>query len=122
MVTYRRATASDRAKILDFINMVFSMTVRPHDFSTLIPKVYGPGRGLAEIHCIALDDNDAVRGVVAALPQEIHILDQTLRTAFVGSVSVHPYARGEGHMKALREKRNRNQEKQAGYRYGLEAP
>ena len=101
MVTYRRATASDRAKILDFINMVFSMTVRPHDFSTLIPKVYGPGRGLAEIHCIALDDNDAVRGVVAALPQEIHILDQTLRTAFVGSVSVHPYARGEGHMKAL---------------------
>lgn len=101
MTTYRPAGPDDRAKVIDFINMVFSMTARPHNFKTLIPKVYADGRGRDDIHNIAVDEKGDVRGVVAILPQEMRVLDETLRTGFVGSVSVHPFSRGEGHMKAL---------------------
>lgn len=99
--TYRNATEADRASYLDFANMVFSCAHVPHDFQALIPKVYGPDRMTAYMQHLALDEKGGVRGLVAAMPGEWRVMGKTLKTAYVGTVSVHPYARGEGHMKKL---------------------
>ena len=99
--TYRNATEADRAAYLDFANMVFSCAHEPHDFQALIPKVYGPDRKTAYMQHLALDQKGGVRGLIAAMPGEWRVMGRTLKTAYVGTVSVHPYARGEGHMKKL---------------------
>ena len=39
--------------------------------------------------------------MVAMLPLRMHVLSDVLQLGFVGTVCVHPYARGEGHMKHL---------------------
>ena len=98
---YRNATEEERSAYLDFANMVFSCAHVPHDFQALIPKVYGPDRRTAFMQHLALDEKGGIRGLVAAMPGEWSILGKRLRTAYVGTVSVHPYARGEGHMKKL---------------------
>ena len=98
---YRKATEADRDKYIDFANLVFSMAHRPHDFKAMLPKVYGDGKQTASMQNLALDDQGNVRGLVAAMPGEMIVLGETLKTGYVGTVSVHPYARGEGHMKKL---------------------
>lgn len=99
--TYRIATPDDRNDYIDFINYVFSHDHQPHDFKALLPKEYGDGRESRATHFMALNDAGRIRGVVAALPFDVRVLDRSLRFAYIGSVSVHPYARGEGHMKKL---------------------
>lgn len=99
---YARGTLEQRWDILDFINYVFSQAARPHDFRTLLPKAYGdhaPGEA-SSWHYLALQ-NGKIRGVIAQMPIELSVLDETLKCGMIGSVSVHPYARGEGHMKRL---------------------
>ena len=110
MIEYRFADASYRADIIDFINMVFSQSAIPHDFKTLIPKVYADGRGFDEIHAIALD-NQRVRGVVAQLPISAKYAGQDLKIGYIGSVSSHKYARGSGYMKVLMAMQLENAEK-----------
>lgn len=98
---YRPGTPSDRNDIVDFINYVFSQAHQPHDFKKLLPKAYGDGvQGIEGWHYLALQEN-RIRGNIALRPMEMKVLDTTLSVGFVGSVSVHPYARGEGHMKKL---------------------
>ena len=101
MTIYRKGTPADREQYLDFANMVFSMGHVPHDFKALLPKVYGDGKPTDEMHNLAVDDQGRVRGVVAVLPGELTVLGETLKTGYLGTVSVHPYSRSEGHMKAL---------------------
>ncbi len=100
MTEYRFASDEHRAEIIDFINYVFSQSARPHDFKTLIPKVYADGRGKAPIHAIALEEG-RVRGVVAQLEFDIWYAGEKLRIGYIGSVSTYPYTRGSGHMKTL---------------------
>lgn len=97
MVEYRFAEDAHRAEIIDFINYVFSQAHRPHDFKTLIPKVYGDERGYADIHAIALESGK-IRGVVGQLPFTVLYGGSPLNVGYIGSVSTHPYSRGEGHM------------------------
>ena len=99
--TYRVAGPSDRENYIDFINYVFSHAYAPSDFKCMLPKEYGDGRESQAIHFLALDAQEHIRAVVALLPFSLHIAGHTLNCGFIGSVSVHPYARGEGHMKKL---------------------
>lgn len=99
--TYRVATEEDRDQYIDFANLVFSMAHEPHDFKALLPKVYGDGKKTAHMQNLALDDGGKIRGLIAVMPGEMTVMGETLRTGYVGTVSVHPYARGEGHMKKL---------------------
>lgn len=99
--TYRVATEADRDSYIDFANLVFSMAHRPHDFKALLPKVYGDGKETAHMQYLALDDAGGVRGLVAVMPGEMCVMGEPIKTGYVGTVSVHPYARGEGHMKKL---------------------
>lgn len=98
---YRKATENDREKYVDFANMVFSSAHVPHDFQKLIPKVYDPAQQTAYMHNIAVRDDGSIRGLVAVMPGVLNVLGDELKYGYVGTVSVHPYSRGEGHMKKL---------------------
>lgn len=100
MVTYRKARPEEFLDCIDLMNYVFSSSSRPHDFSRMIPRVYGPGKENAAIHRVA-EENGRLRALIGCLPQTVFVGSRTLRAGFIGSVSVHPRARGEGHMKAL---------------------
>lgn len=99
---YTLARPEDQAAVIDFANYVFSHKNRPHDFKRLLPKVYGDHVSAMEtaVHYIARDGG-GIRALVAMLPLEMRVLESTLSLGFVGTVSVHPYARGQGHMKRL---------------------
>lgn len=101
MLRYRTALPSEREQYLSFANMVFSLSGRKHDFAALLPKVYGPHADCAEMQYLAVDDEKGIRGLIATLPGVWHVGDETLKTGYIGTVSVHPDARGEGHMKKL---------------------
>lgn len=98
---YRTARPEEREAYVDFANFVFSQAHRPHDFEVLIPRVYGRNVDSSSFHRIAVDEKGRIRGCVAVLPGVMKAGDTGLKTGFVGTVSVHPYARGEGHMKRL---------------------
>lgn len=101
MTQYILGTPEDRADIIDFINFVFSQAHNPHDFKTLIPKVYGDHLPeLAADHYLAKQDGK-IKAAVANRIINISAAGTTLKAGLIGSVSVHPYSRGEGHMKQL---------------------
>lgn len=103
MIEYRASIASERDDVIDFANYVFSQAHRPHDFKTLLPKVYGERAdwaALAPLHYLAVRDG-RIRALVACPQIAMRVAGVELRAGLVGTVSVHPYARGEGHMKAL---------------------
>ncbi len=101
-IEYVVAASADSDDCLDFGNFVFSQAHAPHDFRALLPKVYGSHVKCAEMakHFIARRDG-RIRAMVGCLPTPMHYGDRMLNIGFVGTVSVHPYARGEGHMKRL---------------------
>ena len=102
MIEYRFAAPEHRADLIDFINYVFSQNSVPHDFKTLIPKVYADGRGYDGIHAIVLDDG-RVKGVVGQYPVHASFGGAPLEIGYIGSVSTHPYARGSGYMIKMME-------------------
>lgn len=102
MIEYRFAAPEHRADLIDFINYVFSQNSVPHDFKTLIPKVYADGRGYDDIHAIVLDDG-RVKGVVGQYPVHASFGGAPLEIGYIGSVSTHPYARGCGYMIKMME-------------------
>ncbi len=102
MIEYRFAAPEHRADLIDFINYVFSQNSVPHDFKTLIPKVYADGRGYDDIHAIVLD-NGRVKGVVGQYPIHASFGGAPLKIGYIGSVSTHPYARGSGYMIKMME-------------------
>lgn len=99
-VEYRLSLPSEWDDVVDFANFVFSQAHRPHDFKTLLPKVYADGAPEIARHFVAVRGG-RIRAMVADCLQELRLGDRTLRAGMVGTVSVHPYSRGEGHMKKL---------------------
>lgn len=100
MTDYQVARPGDEAEILDFANMVFSQAHRPHDFRALLPKMYAR-RQFAEYHVVARQ-NGKIVALVGVWPFRLRVLPgRSLNVGYVGTVSVHPYHRGEGHMREL---------------------
>ena len=98
---YVVATPADREEVVDFANYVFSQAHRPHDFKTLLPKAYADHLPeLGAKHYLAKQEG-RIRALVADRMIDMRLLDDTLRVGCVGTVSVHPYSRSEGHMKRL---------------------
>ncbi|WP_342416084.1 GNAT family N-acetyltransferase [Paenibacillus sp. FSL R10-2782] len=96
MVKYRMATPNERDECIDLANYAFRL-----DFETLMPKAYGKSVDSSAMHKVAVDEKGRLRAQVAVFPEPLTVCDYTLRTCYLGTVSVHPRARGEGHMKAL---------------------
>nr|WP_308628330.1 GNAT family N-acetyltransferase [uncultured Eisenbergiella sp.] len=103
MSEYRIAKPEERDAYIELANYVFSKAHCPHDFETLIPKVYGEGVESAFMHRVAVDEKGKLRAQIAVLPETLMAGGYPLRAGYVGTVSVHPKARGEGHMKILME-------------------
>lgn len=97
MVEYRKARPDERKAYIDFADMVFTDV----GFETAIPKVYGPDVDSAHMQDIAYDPERGIVGLVATLPNDLTVGEDVLKTGYIGTVSVHPEARGEGHMKKL---------------------
>ena len=53
MTVYCKGQPGELPEILDFINMVFSMHRVPHNFRTLLPKLYGADRQTEWCHYLA---------------------------------------------------------------------
>jgi len=99
MMEYRKARPEETGKVIDFINLVFSMAHEPHDFKTLLPKAYGDDACSRPEHYIAVEDG-YIEGLVGLLEGELTVGGETIKTGVIGSVSAHKYAKGKGHMKA----------------------
>ena len=100
MTTCTWATAADKQELIDFIDFVFSKAHRPHDFATLLPKLYGE-RGDAAQHHIVVREDGRIAATMVACPVTMHVCGQDVLTLGIGSVSVHPRARGKGYMRLM---------------------
>lgn len=97
MTTASWAGAQEKDEIIEFIDYVFSKAHRPHDFATLLPKLYGENGDGAAQHFV-VRENGKIMATVLCYPVKMHIGGETLMTLGVGSVSTHPAARGRGYM------------------------
>lgn len=100
MEKYRKGTAADMEKIIDFADYVFSRSSGPHDFAQLLPKLYGEGAETSQHHYLVEEDGQ-IRAVVCVWPMSFIAAGKELKAGFVGTVSVHPRARSKGYMKKL---------------------
>lgn len=100
MTEYRKARAEEAADILDFINYVFSEAHEPHDFKKRNPAMYGGDYPFWKEHYVAVEDG-RIKATLSITRREMERGGLTLTYGHVGQVSVHPYARGAGHMKKL---------------------
>lgn len=100
MLEYRKARAEEAADILDFINYVFSQAHRPHDFKKFNPAMYGGDYPFWKEHYVAVRDG-RIKATLSVSKRESDCAGVHLTRAHIGQVSVHPYERGEGHMKHL---------------------
>ncbi|ETT63676.1 acetyltransferase [Paenibacillus sp. FSL R7-277] len=96
MVKYRTAAPHEREEYIDLANLAFRF-----DFEVLMPKAYDTSVDSSAMHKVAVDEQGRLRALVAVFPESLTVCDHTLRTGYLGTVSVHPRARGEGHMRAL---------------------
>lgn len=100
MTEYRQAVDSEAHEILDFANMVFSMSDAPTDFRTLYPAVYGT-ENFAHLHMIAKDQEKIV-ATLAIKPIQLMLNSEvSIFCGYLGTVATHPYQRGKGHMRHL---------------------
>ena len=99
-IEFCMGTPEDRQDILDFGDLVFSKNGRPHDFQTLLPKLYGPKAAFEPLHYL-VKENGKIRAMICVLPMEYRVGNRTLKCSGVGTVSVHPMTRGRGYMKKL---------------------
>ncbi|MCI9456377.1 MAG: GNAT family N-acetyltransferase [Oscillospiraceae bacterium] len=95
-----KGTANDREDILDFANYVFSFDHEPHNFIEMVPRLYGPESASEAFHYL-IRENGKIKAMVCSYPMETKVGEETLKLAFIGTVSVHPYSRGKGYMKRL---------------------
>lgn len=99
---YLKADEKDYEELVDFINYVFSHSGGKTDFPSLLPKVYKNKDKIKYHHIIKVDKR--IKGVVGAFPLTLSILDEKVNVVGIGSVSAHPYSKGQGYMKELMNK------------------
>ncbi|WP_240548515.1 GNAT family N-acetyltransferase [Paenibacillus lignilyticus] len=96
---YRKARPDEREAYIDLANYAFKI-----DVEAVLPKVYSKDIESSSIHMVAADEQGRLRAQVAIYPEPMNVSGISLRAGYLGIVSVHPRARGEGHMKVLMNK------------------
>jgi predicted N-acetyltransferase YhbS len=97
-----RARPEDYDEVIDFANFVFSQAHRPHDFPAALPKLYKREYFMEGIHYLVREEG-RIKAAVGAYPLALEFPGGALPGRGIGMVSVHPYRRGRGYMKALME-------------------
>ena len=98
MVTYRKALPSDRDAYIALADMVFSSEGAPIRFEEFVPKVYSPEVDSAQMHYLAVTTRVASSDWSAHCRANCTPEPRRCGPAYIGTVAVHPRARGEGHM------------------------
>lgn len=88
--------------ILDFANMVFSMSSGSTDFANLLPKAYSEDRHTRLKHHVT-EEHGHIKGLIDVYPIVLRQEKMTLQAGYIGTVSVHPTCEGQGYMKRLME-------------------
>jgi predicted N-acetyltransferase YhbS len=99
-IQYDKAAPEDYGELIDTANYVFSYAHAPHDFPSLLPKLYRPEYFMDGIHYTAREDGK-IRAIVGAYPLAFEFPGVTLPGRGIGMVSVHPCCRSQGYMKTL---------------------
>ncbi len=94
-VTVTKGLPQDYDELIDFGNMVFK-----EDFRALLPKLYQDHPETAAHHHLIREDG-RIKAMVGSFPITLKAAGRTLKVRGIGTVSVHPYARGRGYMKTL---------------------
>ena len=95
-----RLDVNDYEEMLDFINLVFSMAHRPHDFIDLLPAYYQPTEERMKCHWV-IRQKGRIRALVGVYPTTLHAGSRKLKIAGIGAVSTHPQYRGRRMMSTL---------------------
>lgn len=102
MENYVKGTKKDMPELMDFANMVFSMSSGSVDFERLLPKAYSEERNMLATHHLMKEDN-RIKALIDVLPMELRLGEESLKAGYIGTVSVHPKARGKKYMITLME-------------------
>lgn len=102
MGTYCRGTKEDLDELLDLANMVFSMSSGSVDFERLLPKAYSTEQNMLAAHHL-IKENGRIKALIDVLPIELKMGEESIKAGYVGTVSVHPKARGKKYMITLME-------------------
>ena len=95
-----RLQPEEFAEAIDLINYVFSHTYGPHDFETLLPKLYRPEPELVRCHWV-VREHGALLALAGVYPMTWQVGGSALRVAGIGAVATHPRHRGRGLMRAV---------------------
>lgn len=96
----RRLGAADYDEALDFLNMVYSMAGRPHDFLRALPRMWARDDAHMGKH-IAVIRAGKIRSMLGVYPLPVQICGRKLLFSTVGNVATHPYETGKGYMSLL---------------------
>lgn len=99
---YVRGTREDMSELVDFANMVFSMSSGGIDFERLLPKAYSEERNMLATHHLIKEEGH-IKALIDVLPIELRMEEDSLKAGYIGTVSVHPKARGRKYMITLME-------------------
>lgn len=91
------ALPEEKDEIIDFIDYVFSKAHRPHDFQTLLPKLYGENGDAAQHHIVVREDG-RIAATLLCYPVKLVAGGREYMTLGIGSVSTHPRMRGKGYL------------------------
>lgn len=91
------AAPGEKQEIIEFIDYVFSKAHRPHDFATLLPKLYGKCGDAAQHHIVVREEGKIV-ATLLCYPVKLYVGGRDYMTIGIGSVSTHPGARGKGYL------------------------
>lgn len=103
MSEYCIGTVKDAEEILDFANMVFSMSSGSIDFRRTLPKAYLEKRAMVPTHHM-IKEEGRIKALIDVYPGELRLGQERLSYGYIGTVSVHPRARSKGYMIELMKK------------------
>ncbi|NLX83452.1 MAG: GNAT family N-acetyltransferase [Clostridiales bacterium] len=99
MLEYGPARVAEEPALLDFANMVFSLSHEPTDFKALQPFIYGQP-GFSKWTQVAREEG-RILGMICTPDGKLKAGQESLQFGYIGTVSAHPYERGRGIMKEL---------------------
>ena len=102
-VAIERLHKNDFNDVIDFMEFVFSKSSFPHDFPSILPRLYREKEEL--LNCIyAIKENDQIKAAAGVYPLKQKIGDMTLNHMGIGGVSTHPRSAKKGYMTAMMTK------------------
>lgn len=103
MAVYSKEMHQTSQEILDFADLVFSLSSGSTDFEAILPKAYSQARQHIVTHHV-IREKGAIQALVDVYPLTLAAGDLSLKCGYIGTVSVHPKARSKGYMIELMSK------------------